>query len=106
MAIIPAPALHSVEQRGWRRMTSGMKTGLVLAGGAARGAYEAGVLSYLREEFEPQLGRPLKLDILAGTSVGAIHACYLAATNHEPLQQARGLIAHWHAMKVEEVLRC
>jgi NTE family protein len=83
-----------------------MKTGLVLAGGAARGAYEAGVLSYLREEFEPQLGRPLKLDILAGTSVGAIHACYLAATNHEPLQQARGLIAHWQAMKVEEVLRC
>jgi NTE family protein len=87
-------------------MTSGMKTGLVLAGGAARGAYEAGVLSYLREEFEPQLGRPLKLDILAGTSVGAIHACYMAATNHAPLLQARGLIAHWHAMKVEEVLRC
>jgi NTE family protein len=87
-------------------MTSSMKTGLVLAGGAARGAYEAGVLSYLREEFEPQLGRALKLDILAGTSVGAIHACYLAATSHEPQQQARGLIAHWHGMKVEEVLRC
>ncbi|HYH98745.1 patatin-like phospholipase family protein [Hyalangium sp.] len=87
-------------------MTSSMKTGLVLAGGAARGAYEAGVLSYLREEFEPQFGRALKLDILAGTSVGAIHACYLAATSHEPLQQARGLIAHWHGMKVEEVLRC
>lgn len=86
-------------------MMSGMKTGLVLAGGAARGAYEAGVISYLREELEPQLGRPLKLDILAGTSVGAIHACYLAAANHEPLLQARGLIAHWHAMKVEEVLR-
>jgi NTE family protein len=87
-------------------MTTGLKTGLVLAGGAARGAYEAGVLSYLREEFEPHFGRPLKLDILAGTSVGAIHACYLASTSHEPLQQARGLIAHWHAMKVEEVLRC
>ncbi len=87
-------------------MTSGMKTGLVLAGGAARGAYEAGVLSYLREELEPELGRALKLDILAGTSVGAIHACYLAATCHEPRQQARGLIEHWHAMKVEEVLRC
>ena len=38
--------------------------------------------------------------------MGAIHACYLAATNHEPVQQARGLIAHWHGMKVEEVLRC
>jgi NTE family protein len=87
-------------------MTTGMKTGLVLAGGAARGAYEAGVLSYLREEFEPQFGRALKLDILAGTSVGAIHACYLAATSHDPRQQAQGLIAHWHGMKVEEVLRC
>jgi len=87
-------------------MTSGMKTGLVLAGGAARGAYEAGVLSYLREEFEPQFGRELKLDILAGTSVGAIHACYLAASSHEPRQQAQGLISHWHSMKVEEVLRC
>ncbi|MDC0714492.1 patatin-like phospholipase family protein [Stigmatella sp. ncwal1] len=85
---------------------SRLKTGLVLGGGAARGAYEAGVLSYLREEFEPAFGRALKLDILAGTSVGAIHACYLAATNHQPLQQAQGLIAHWTAMKVEEVLRC
>jgi NTE family protein len=87
-------------------MKSGLKTGLVLAGGAARGAYEAGVLSYLRDEFEPQLGRELKLDILAGTSVGAIHACYLAATSHDPRQQAKGLIEHWRAMKVEEVLRC
>ena len=87
-------------------MTSRLKTGLVLGGGAARGAYEAGVLSYLREEFEPEFGRELKLDILAGTSVGAMHACYLAATCDKPREQARGLIAHWHAMKVEEVLRC
>jgi NTE family protein len=87
-------------------MTSGLKTGLVLGGGAARGAYEAGVLSYLREEFEPESGRELKLDILAGTSVGAMHACYLAATCDKPREQARGLIAQWHAMKVEEVLRC
>lgn len=87
-------------------MTTRLKTGLVLAGGAARGAYEAGVLSYLRDEFEPHFGRELKLDILAGTSVGAIHACYLAAFSHAPREQARGLIAHWHAMKVEEVLRC
>ncbi|KFE64044.1 patatin-like phospholipase family protein [Hyalangium minutum] len=87
-------------------MTTGLKTGLVLAGGAARGAYEVGVLSYLREEFEPHFGRELKLDILAGTSVGAIHACYLAASSHQHREQARGLISHWHAMKVEEVLRC
>ncbi|AKJ05543.1 NTE family protein [Archangium gephyra] len=86
-------------------MMSGLKTGLVLGGGAARGAYEAGVLSYLREELEPELGRPLKLDILAGTSVGAIHACYLAATSDQPALQGRGMRAHWTGMKVEEVLR-
>ncbi len=86
-------------------MTSRLKTGLVLGGGAARGAYEAGVLSYLREELEPELGRELKLDILAGTSVGAIHACYLAATSDRPAAQGRGMRAHWTGMKVEEVLR-
>lgn len=87
-------------------MMTGLKTGLVLGGGAARGAYEAGVLSYLREELEPELGRELRLDILAGTSVGAIHACYLAATSDVPALQARGMRAHWTGMKVEEVLRC
>jgi NTE family protein len=56
-----------------------LRTALVLGGGGARGAYEVGVLSYLRE-LEVELGRPLRLDILCGTSVGAIHACYLAAT--------------------------
>lgn len=86
-------------------MMSGLKTGLVLGGGAARGAYEAGVLSYLREELEPELGRALRLDILAGTSVGAIHACYLAATSDQPASQGRGMRAHWTGMKVEEVLR-
>jgi NTE family protein len=86
-------------------MMTGLKTGLVLGGGAARGAYEAGVLSYLREELEPELGRELRLDILAGTSVGAIHACYLAATSDRPAEQGRGMRAYWTGMKVEEVLR-
>ena len=82
-----------------------LKTALVLGGGAARGAYEAGVLSYLRDELGPELGQELPLDILVGTSVGAIHACYLAATAHQPRTQAQGMIAHWTGMKVEEVLR-
>ncbi|QRK13891.1 patatin-like phospholipase family protein [Archangium violaceum] len=86
-------------------MMTGLKTGLVLGGGAARGAYEAGVLSYLREELEPELGRELRLDILVGTSVGALHACYLAATSDQPARQGRGMRAHWTGMKVEEVLR-
>jgi NTE family protein len=82
----------------------GLKTALVLGGGAARGAYEAGILSYLRDELEPELGRPLPLDIISGTSVGAIHACFLAATAAEPASQGRVLIEQWRRMRVHEVL--
>ncbi len=51
----------------------------MLAGGGARGAYEVGVLSYL-EELASSIGRRLPVEIISGTSVGAVHACYLAAT--------------------------
>lgn len=83
--------------------TTPFKTALVLAGGGARGAYEGGVLSYLRE-LEQELGRPHALDILCGTSVGAIHACYLAATADHPGDQGRLLCDFWRKMVLEEVL--
>ena len=47
------------------------KTALVLSGGGARGAYEAGVWQALTE-----LG--IKIDIITGTSVGAINAAMVA----------------------------
>lgn len=81
-----------------------LKTALVLGAGAARGAYEAGVVAWLREELEPELGFTLPIDIVAGTSVGAVHASYLAATMDAPARQGAGLIAHWEAMRVEQVL--
>lgn len=81
-----------------------MKTALVLGGGGARGAYEAGVVAYLREELEPQLGRPIPLEILSGTSVGAMNACHLAAHAHTPGQQSRLLVHSWRRLKLEHVL--
>jgi predicted acylesterase/phospholipase RssA len=56
------------------------RTAVVLSGGGARGAYEAGVLSYLFEEIYPKLGEGFEFDIVSGTSVGAIHAGYIAAS--------------------------
>jgi NTE family protein len=56
------------------------RIGLVLSGGGARGAYEVGVLSWVLDELPRRLGHPLRLDVVTGTSVGAIHACYVAAT--------------------------
>ena len=49
---------------------------IVLSGGGARGAYEAGILSYLLDDFPAKLGRPACFEIITGTSVGAINACF------------------------------
>jgi NTE family protein len=49
---------------------------LVLAGGGARGAYEAGVLSVLLPAL-PENQRP---NLIVGSSVGAVNGAYVAAT--------------------------
>jgi NTE family protein len=77
---------------------------IVLSGGGARGAYEAGVARYLVEELPRRLGHSIDIDILCGTSVGAIHACFLAATAHEDDQRGARLVDLWKSMKIDEVL--
>lgn len=77
---------------------------LVFSGGGARGAYEAGVVRYLIEELPHRLGRPVKFDIICGTSVGAIHACYLAATADQDANRAARLVDFWTSMRVDKVL--
>jgi NTE family protein len=77
---------------------------LVFSGGGARGAYEAGVVRYLLEELPRRLGRPIRFDILCGTSVGAIHACFLAATAHEDAARGARLVEFWTSMRIEDVL--
>src|SRR4051812_33963239 len=42
------------------------RTALVLAGGAARGAYEVGVVQHVLEEVGRDIGRPVQLDVLSG----------------------------------------
>jgi NTE family protein len=77
---------------------------LVFSGGGARGAYEAGVVRYLLEELPRRLGHPVHFDILCGTSVGAIHACFLAATAHMGGARAARLVDLWSSMRLDEVL--
>lgn len=76
---------------------------LVLSGGGARGAYEAGVLRYLREELPQPARSKVKFDILCGTSVGAVTACFMAATADRPEEQGRGLAAIWERLRFDEV---
>lgn len=77
---------------------------LVMSGGGARGAYEAGVLSFILDELPKRLGRPVRFEIVTGTSVGAIHACYVAATQGRP-HAGRGLSRIWRTLDVGGVYR-
>src|SRR5687768_4320936 len=51
-------------------------TGIVLSGGGARGAHEAGVIKYIRDELPPRVRAHARFEIVTGTSVGAINACF------------------------------
>jgi NTE family protein len=76
---------------------------LVLSGGGARGAYEAGVLRYLFDELPRELGRPPRIDIVTGTSVGAIHACFVAATADRDAGRCDLLSSVWSDLRAREL---
>ncbi len=80
------------------------KVGIVLSGGGSRGAYEAGILHYIRTDLARRLGRQVPIDIISGTSVGAINAAFLAATAQAPEHQARQLELAWRSLRIEQLI--
>lgn len=77
---------------------------MILSGGGARGAYEVGVLWYIFDDLSRMRGAPPKIDILCGTSVGAINACYLAAHLTDPVLGMRRLVHLWSELQITRVL--
>lgn len=77
---------------------------MILSGGGARGAYEVGVLWYIFDELTRILGAPPQIDILCGTSVGAINACYLAAHFGDPVLGLQRLVELWTELELTRVL--
>ncbi|HZU81480.1 MAG TPA: patatin-like phospholipase family protein [Polyangiaceae bacterium] len=77
---------------------------MILSGGGARGAYEVGVLWYIFDELTRVLGAPPRVDVLCGTSVGAINACYLAAHLGDPVLGMRRLVELWSELELARVL--
>jgi NTE family protein len=76
---------------------------LVLAGGGARGAYEAGALSVLLPVLEQRGERPR---ILIGTSVGALNVSFLAANAHLPTSELiANALAIWESVRWTEIAR-
>jgi NTE family protein len=76
---------------------------LVLAGGGARGAYEAGALSALAPALAAAGQRP---DIIVGTSIGALNGAFFAARAQDPLEQtAAAALSMWRELSWGDALR-
>jgi NTE family protein len=73
--------------------------GLVLAGGAARGAYESGVLRYLFGEFAHRHG-PVWPSVVSGTSVGAMNGTFVAAREPAGIEW---LARTWRELEIPQV---
>ena len=80
------------------------RTALVLSGGGARGAYEVGIIRYLREELPQEVRKQVHFDVITGSSVGALNGCFLAATADDPDGQGRRLAELWQGVALEDLL--
>ncbi len=104
-SINPAPSVRRALSVPAARTSAPRRTAWVLSGGGARGAYEVGVLSYLFDELPRHRGgRVPRIDVLCGTSVGAINACYLAAHAGDPRTGMRKLVNLWLELEMSRVL--
>ena len=78
-----------------RRPACAPRTAFVLAGGAALGAMQAGMLHALYE-------RGIRPDLLVGTSAGALNAAYVAS-RPQTVATARDLGAVWRGLRRKDV---
>lgn len=84
--------------------SDGPRRALVLSGGGARGAYEAGVLRYILDTIPAETGESVDFDILAGTSVGAVNTAWMASALHAPQLCARRMWYLWRTLSFSEVV--
>jgi NTE family protein len=79
--------------------------GLVLTGGGARAAYQAGVLSGILDILDPDRkpGFRNPFAIISGTSAGAINATALACRAHQTHRAADNLCRLWGALRTPDI---
>src|SRR3989338_9064962 len=83
-------------------VTDNKKTALVLSGGGARGAYEAGVLSHLRKAIWPDRHG---FAIHCGSSAGTINTCFMAAYAHDPKMQKDNIRKLWENLSSSDIYK-
>jgi len=80
-----------------------VKTGLILAGGGARAAYQVGVLQAVAEILPREARQPFP--IITGTSAGAINALGLAGRPGTFRYRTRALATMWTSLSSESIYR-
>lgn len=92
---IPTSGVNDIQHKATTR-------GLVLMGGGARTAYQAGALQALAQLLSNQSSHPpsanFPFQILVGTSAGALNATYLASRSLDGLEALTGLGEFWHGL--------
>jgi NTE family protein len=83
---------------------SGGVTGLVLSGGGARGAYQAGVLEAMLE-MAAKKGVKWPFPIITGTSAGSINAAYMGCKAHLGVDAGHFLKEIWNNITVDQVYK-
>ncbi|HEX4935970.1 MAG TPA: patatin-like phospholipase family protein, partial [Gemmatimonadaceae bacterium] len=73
---------------------------LVLGGGGARGAYQAGLLRAIARRYPH-----LRVPILVGVSAGAVNTIHLASHRGTFEEATEQLVRHWLSMTPEQVYR-
>jgi len=81
-----------------------IRTGLVLPGGGARGAFQVGVLKAVSELLPP--GAPNPFGVISGTSAGAINSVVLASRARRFRVAVGELARVWGHFSCEQVFRC
>lgn len=83
-------------------MSESHKTALVLSGGGARGAYEAGIIHHFRKNIRPDHHG---FQIHSGTSAGALNTCFLASNADNPRKQGEMIRMLWEEMSSSDIYR-
>ncbi len=80
------------------------QVGVVLSGGGAKGAYQAGVL---RAVYEITNGMGIKnpFPIISGISVGSINSSYLAAHAHDLEEATSRLVSLWNSVHSKQIIK-
>lgn len=78
------------------------KIGLVLSGGGARGAYQAGVMRAVTEILDSE---KKKIGVITGASAGAINASFLASHWENPRIAAEKLSDLWCSLHADQVFK-